>query len=441
MVTFSMLSRNVVLASSTILAGIGTASASETLGSSMVEGGTWKQSFIGCAAGSTPFFEASIFADDAQARPLVKIGDMQAWSVLDENGEPELRLTTEDGLTIIGRVIGPQGEDISGALLGTVPTVEAPPSTALLETADEQRATNTASIDGAATSAPPAIDTVLQTAEPAVPNVAAEPPATPAPASSMAATSTAFGADVGPLAQALAATAAPAQSPTPLQTTAAEAAPAWDQPQPVAQTQPEASPDQIVLPPAAQTPEQLLMQTSEYAVWFSLGERGDDIPVVYMMVDPLCPYCAEAVKQLAPHIESGKLDVRLVPMPILSMDSFTTMVSLIQGGNPAEDFLAHELAFGTSKPHEIDLLAPEEFDEQLKTALYRNAMWFKKNQIGAVPFFIYRDATGVQTVRGLDGFSPEAMLKADPMPMPPANVAAAPQAAATQDTATQTEAQ
>ena len=81
---------------------------------------SWKEGFAGCT-GTSPFIETMISTTDPDVRPLMKIGEMQAWAIKDENGNPATALTTEDGLTIVGRIIGPQGEDITAALLATVP--------------------------------------------------------------------------------------------------------------------------------------------------------------------------------------------------------------------------------------------------------------------------------------------------------------------------------
>lgn len=59
----------------------------------------------------------------AKVRPLMQISGMNAWAVPTADGGQQVALTTPDGLTIYGRIVGPQGEDISAALLATTPTV------------------------------------------------------------------------------------------------------------------------------------------------------------------------------------------------------------------------------------------------------------------------------------------------------------------------------
>ncbi|MDA3858325.1 MAG: hypothetical protein PF480_08860 [Roseovarius sp.] len=107
---------------------------------SLAEDHSWKEGFAGCT-GSSPFIEALISKTDPNVRPLMKISEMQAWAIKDKDGRPVTALTTQDGLTIIGRIIGPQGEDITAALLSTVPDPNAalaPPAIAMTSTSATQ---------------------------------------------------------------------------------------------------------------------------------------------------------------------------------------------------------------------------------------------------------------------------------------------------------------
>lgn len=80
----------------------------------------WKEG-VATNLGSSFSREALISRTDPNALELMRIGTMQAWAVEDQTGNLTTALTTQDGLTIIGRIIGPRGEDITAALLATVP--------------------------------------------------------------------------------------------------------------------------------------------------------------------------------------------------------------------------------------------------------------------------------------------------------------------------------
>ncbi|NKB80202.1 hypothetical protein HED50_24060 [Ochrobactrum oryzae] len=88
----------------------------------------WQQNFVGCSVSSSPYTTQVLFKDASKVRPLMQIAGMNAWAVPTADGGQQIALTTPDGLTIYGRIVGPQGEDISAALLATTPTVTPEPS-------------------------------------------------------------------------------------------------------------------------------------------------------------------------------------------------------------------------------------------------------------------------------------------------------------------------
>lgn len=50
----------------------------------------------------------------------------------------------------------------------------------------------------------------------------------------------------------------------------------------------------------------------EGANWVALGQP--DAPLIYMIIDPQCPYCHEFMKTLRPEILAGKIQVRMIPV-------------------------------------------------------------------------------------------------------------------------------
>ena len=76
----------------------------------------WQEGFIGCGV-SSPYLQEKLSPD---SKPLMKIAGLQAWSV-ERNGEKQIILTSEDGLTIEGSIFGPEGQDITKALLAMSP--------------------------------------------------------------------------------------------------------------------------------------------------------------------------------------------------------------------------------------------------------------------------------------------------------------------------------
>ena len=64
---------------------------------------SWKEGFAGCT-GSSPYIESLISRTDPEVRPLMRIGDMQAWAIRDEAGNPATALTSEQLKTLLASV-------------------------------------------------------------------------------------------------------------------------------------------------------------------------------------------------------------------------------------------------------------------------------------------------------------------------------------------------
>ena len=348
----------------------------------------WRESFTGgtCSGGTAPYwYDHSVLSASSPARPIMKIGDMQAWATVDDNGNKQLALTTPDGLTIYGRVVGPQGEDISGALLATVPMART-----------SGVATNSAVPDG--TSAGPTAlpgGTAAALAQPSLPVTApssAPTPAAPVPTTTPSAT---------------AASPAPIATPTATTTVAAN------------DNQRDALATRIMeaMPQKADTLDQLLVQASQFSAWFNLGEPKPGAPTVYLFADPTCPYCSEAVRQLKPAIDTGDVDVRIILAPILSKDSFVQAVSIVQSGDPDAAFVQHAVGQYGSEGSKLTILPQESFDENVTMAMLRNVYWVRHNEVRAVPFWLYKTADGVQYGQG--PWDPAILQKAVALPMGP----------------------
>jgi thiol:disulfide interchange protein DsbG len=63
---------------------------------------------------------------------------------------------------------------------------------------------------------------------------------------------------------------------------------------------------------ALKTPSEQLFADVESSNWKALGK--DTAPVMYMFIDPQCPYCHEFMKTLRKDIEAGNVQVRMIPV-------------------------------------------------------------------------------------------------------------------------------
>lgn len=317
----------------------------------------WKEGFAGCT-GTSPYIEALISKTDPDVRPLMRIGAMQAWAIKDETGKPATALTTEDGLTIVGRIIGPQGEDISAALLATVPN---PAAKALVTSTTNVPQTPVApqlSTRGAMMPMPGSVVTT-STTSPALnqlKEVLSSPEGAQAPAPIPRAT-------VDPERNALA--SAPI---TPI-----------DQP----------------LPDVQAGIDTIFKQAGDERIWFSAGTPKAGAPVVYMLADPECPHCQWTIDQMHGQIASGDIDLRIIFAPITGVGGFETSLSILHSENIPQTFMAHM----TSKTRGTAAVAKMDTDQADKAVIQGvvdNINWMRANKMPGVPFFLYQTDQGAK---------------------------------------------
>ena len=330
----------------------------------------WKEGFAGCT-GTSPFIEALISKTDPEVRPLMRIGEMQAWAVKDESGAPATALTTVDGLTIVGRIIGPQGEDISAALLATRPDPAAAgvtPSAAELVTR------------GATPTHPPR--TVPNVSPPQTSPAMSPAPVTgtpvPAPNASISPALTKLQDVLQPAARATSAT-----EPTRLSAAqeTVSTAPITATEQPSAQVQ--AGIDAIY------------QQAGTERIWFSAGTPKEGAPVVYMLADPECPHCQWTIDQMHTQIAGGEIDLRIIFAPITGVGGFNTSLSILHSENIPETFMAHMTANtrGTSAVTQMDT---NQADRAVVHGIVDNINWMRANKMPGVPFFLYQTDQGAK---------------------------------------------
>ncbi len=60
------------------------------------------------------------------------------------------------------------------------------------------------------------------------------------------------------------------------------------------------------------TPSEQLYYDIENSNWVPIGQAGT--PMVYSFIDPQCPHCHDMMVAMRPYIESGKVQVRLIPV-------------------------------------------------------------------------------------------------------------------------------
>jgi thiol:disulfide interchange protein DsbG len=143
--------------------------------------------------------------------------------------------------------------------------------------------------------------------------------------------------------------------------------------------------------------------TGPEAVWADLGqattieEGARDAPLVYVFIDPYCPYCHQQWRLLRQTITDGRLRVRWVPVVVL--EASKRQLPRVLGLLPPTD--AEGLARWMT--HHVGEFRT---DAQAKLALARNQALFGRLQANKVPALLYRAADGRVVLRA--GLSPLA---------------------------------
>ncbi|WP_029066143.1 hypothetical protein [Labrenzia sp. DG1229] len=322
----------------------------------------WKQNLAACA-GNSPFIEALLAQHNDDHRPLMRIGEMQAWEIHDETGQPTIALTTEEGLTIIGRILGPQGEDISAALLATRPN---------------NSALNLQHIGPGGVTTPPE-EKEAQT-EAAVTPILEEPPtiATPAPEGTVSPS----------LERLLAETQEQSSTPPDMATTDGS-------------TELGAVATAPITASAAPTPEiqagmnAIFKEAGEERIWFSAAKPNAGAPVVYMLADPECPHCQWTIDNMRSEILSGEIDLRIIFAPITGVGGFNTSLSILHSDDIPSTFMAHM----TSKTRGTEAVAQmnsNAADRAVVQGIVDNINWMRTNRMPGVPFFLYQTDEGAR---------------------------------------------
>lgn len=331
---------------------------------------SWKEGFAGCT-GTSPFIETLISKTDPDVRPLMKIGEMQAWAIKDENGNPATALTTEDGLTIVGRIVGPQGEDITAALLATVPD---PNAKLAIAPASLAHTSNTALTPqpNATTPEPTTQDAV--TPPPNLQTTAAAPSEAKSPALTQL--------------QSNMQAEAPTQAAPLSNTTTADTPTATIISAPIT----------AVEQPSAQVQEgidTIFKQAGEERIWFSAGTPNRGAPVVYMLADPECPHCQWTIDQMLGPITSGSIDLRIIPAPITGVQGFNSSLSILHSQDIPQTFMAHMTSQtrGTAAVAQMDA---NQADKAVIQGIVDNINWMRANKMPGVPFFLYETDQGAQ---------------------------------------------
>lgn len=167
--------------------------------------------------------------------------------------------------------------------------------------------------------------------------------------------------------------------------------------------------DETILTESDGERDSFLTASHEDTLWFGLGRAG--APTVYAWIDPTCPFCAEAMAELAPEVEGGELDLRIILAPLISQDAPDVIAAILTAENPPVAYWNHELDVAAGQPG-IDPVPFSELPDEYQDAMRQHHDLVQDWGVPGVPFFVYETAAGEQHFSGV----PEAGQFEDAMP-------------------------
>lgn len=126
--------------------------------------------------------------------------------------------------------------------------------------------------------------------------------------------------------------------------------------------------------------------------WIRLGVP--EARMVYMAIDPTCPYCSQGLQKLAPLISGGQLQVRIILVPFLNEFSAPLAADLMLNENPADAIWRHEITNHGQWQESIDPARVEELGETGRTWLQANLDWMGQRGFNSVPLYVWAETDG-----------------------------------------------
>lgn len=140
------------------------------------------------------------------------------------------------------------------------------------------------------------------------------------------------------------------------------------------------------------SPSEQMFANIEGSNWIAIGNAN--APVVYSFVDPQCPHCHEFTKDMRADIESGAIQLRLIPIG-LREETQSQAAFLLAAPNAGERWFSYMDGDETALPINKDINV---------AGAQRNMAIMQSWKMNVTPMIVYRAADGtVKIVRGRPG--------------------------------------
>jgi len=124
----------------------------------------------------------------------------------------------------------------------------------------------------------------------------------------------------------------------------------------------------------------------------TLITEGHGPRVIYIFFDANCPYCHQLYTDLRPHIGKDGLEVRWVPVAVLTPSSVTKGAAILQAPNRLKAFQDNENSYGKGPTGQGGGIAPAtEVRPATSAILNANNALLEATKSPGVPTMLYRD--------------------------------------------------
>ncbi|APZ43530.1 thiol:disulfide interchange protein DsbG [Acidihalobacter ferrooxydans] len=145
------------------------------------------------------------------------------------------------------------------------------------------------------------------------------------------------------------------------------------------------------MPAHADETAKTLLSKIDQATWIT---EGHGPRLLYIFFDPNCPFCHKLFKELRPHVEAGKVEVRWIPVGILTSSSQGKAAAMLEAKDPLKALYKNEQGWNTG-PTPGGGLTPElHASRAVLMKLNINAALLSSSGAPGVPLTVFRADNG-----------------------------------------------
>ncbi len=145
------------------------------------------------------------------------------------------------------------------------------------------------------------------------------------------------------------------------------------------------------LPKSRQIANALLADIDQ-ATWVS---QGGGSRLLYIFFDPNCPYCHRLYEKLSPLVEPQNLQLRWIPVGLLTATSLPKAAAILQAGDPLGAFQRNEGDFNMSEEGPGGGISPAtRILDKTRLDLAANLGMLQGQNIAGVPIMVLRASDG-----------------------------------------------